>query len=428
MSASLLIPLIRGEQLFSITAFPNGSADDSFESQLQAHAVHQIVEERSDSSEDDHCRTSLDESSFDQVAVRKHGHMSSNGSDSIFHSTDESFGRSLSFAIKPLRPISGVSAVSSSSDSGEPNEDDTFAFRRQNIAAPSPKPKIARSPRNQQRQPSKSPSARPMSVVSNTSSVFSGANDTFANTKHRAAPLPFSLPKLTHDKPVARSAVVAAAGVSPLRIKRKAVPLLANVSTESPRKARLVDGSEIERSSAETLKSVKMPTKGMTARPSLEDSCLQAQGEDLSFSSQGQSTITFSPMNFVHLLTQLFPSHRALNDRFEHAQLEHEHQPLSIHCVVPAIDRFEPTSSAVANQDLVEQIPTFDAGFQPCSSRHASDDEPVRVRVVVRAEQPVARSVAPHVLARHRNRQHRRRRPPSSQAARHGPSTAHFWC
>lgn len=145
--------------------------------------------------------------------------------------------------------------------------------------------------------------------MSNTSSVFSGANDTFANTKHRAAPLPFSLPTIEHEKKqvAVRPAIVSPVAlmskpveVSPLRIKRKAVPrmdaLETTAATESPRKARLVDANEIEKSSAETLRNFKMPSgKGMTARPSLEESCLIGEGEDLSFSSQGQSQSILCP-------------------------------------------------------------------------------------------------------------------------------------
>lgn len=260
-------------------------------------AVGRIPEERSDSSDSDmadHCRTSIEDSSFDNVAVRQHGHQSSIESDSVFHSTDNIYNQSreLSFAIKALRPISGISANSSSSDSGEPNEDDTFAFKRQ-TTAPSPRIRVPLSPKDQQRLRNNSATDRPMSVVSNNSSIFSGVNDTFSATRHRVAPLPFSLPELDHRKHTS--------GVSPLRIKRKAVPKV-DAFTESPRKARLLDGSESARSSAETLKSFVMPTKGMKERPSLEQSCLTGQGEDLSFSSHGKQ-LPFALFPELMLLT-----------------------------------------------------------------------------------------------------------------------------
>lgn len=284
----------RGVKLFSITASPSGSNDESFESQqgefpLGSHPNHHLAsDQRSDSSDsglEDHCRTSTElDASYDQVSVRQHGYQSSSASDSIFHSTEESFGNMSSFAIKPLRPISGVSVVSSSEDSGELNEDDTFAFKRN--VAPSPFALTLRVLTLAQQQ-----RARPASILSNESSLL-GPDDTFGFKKQqsRAPPLPFSLPKLLPNE--RRRAPPTP--ISPVCIKRKAVPRQDELS-ESPRKARLVDGSEraaaaaVERTSAETLRSFKMPTKGIQERPSLEKSCLEGAGEDLSFSSQGLS-------------------------------------------------------------------------------------------------------------------------------------------
>ncbi|KAL7412370.1 hypothetical protein BDY24DRAFT_392698 [Mrakia frigida] len=214
------------------------------------------------------------ESSYDHVAVRQHGYQSSSASDSIFHSTEESFNRS--FAIKPLRPISGVSIVSSSEDSGELNEDDTFAFKRSSAPSTQQNPSVRVLALQEKPLP-----ARPVSVLSTNSSLV-GPDDTFAFKQSRAPPLPFSLPKLLPNE----RRKVAAPQASPLRIKRKAVPRADEEA--SPRKARLVDGSS--RSSAETLRSFKMPTKGMRERPSLEESVLIGEGEDLSFSSQELST------------------------------------------------------------------------------------------------------------------------------------------
>ena len=301
-SRSVFPFLSRGVKLFSITASPNGSNDESFDSHPPSPTNQRLADqERSDSSDssglEDHCRTSMESSSFDHVAVHRHGYQSSSASDSIFHSsTEESFNRS--FAIKPLRPISGISIVSSSSSgdsSGELNEDDTFAFKRSSDLSPTT---ATRSTSNRilALQQEKPLPARPVSVIStNSSSLGAGPDDTFAFKQSRGGPpLPFSLPKLLPNER-RKTSPPPPQHVSPLRIKRKAVPRADEEEEESssPRKARLVDGSEkkaaAERSSVETLRSFRMPTKGMRERPSLEESVLVGEGEDLSFSSQGES-------------------------------------------------------------------------------------------------------------------------------------------
>lgn len=258
-----------GAPLFSIAASPTVSEDESYlcDTLGNGHARQASAGLESLSSDSDNgARTSLDiDSSYrPHISIRNH-HRRDSSDSSVFGLGDDSMDRS--FMLKPLRPLSRLS-TSSSDDGGGPGDDDTFAWRAD--AEEHRKPLVlSLHPSSTSLAVPREARRRPVSVVSSTGSIVD-FNDTFEFLG--LPPAPFVLPSLdARDR-------------SPLRIKRKAVPKVDEES--SPRKARLVDHAA---AAAKRSGIFARRSKGVEPRPSLEDSCLTGQGEDSSFSSQGET-------------------------------------------------------------------------------------------------------------------------------------------